>query len=55
MPAEQREALVSQGETLNVFVLMPSGGHGEYPRGVDEAEFLYDKIIYPAIVRAGTN
>jgi hypothetical protein len=44
---------MNQGRATNVFVLMPSGRHGEYAGGVDEAEFVYENIILPSIMRAG--
>jgi len=31
---------------------MPSGGHGEYSHGVPEADFIYTKIIEPAVCKA---
>jgi hypothetical protein len=31
------------------FVAMPSGGHGEYGHGEDEAQFVYSYIIKPAV------
>jgi hypothetical protein len=37
------------------FILMPSGGHGEYEGGTDEAKFIYDGIICPALQRAYGN
>ena len=34
------------------FVLLPSGNHGEYARGKDEADFVYEGIICPALNKA---
>ena len=31
------------------FVMMPSGNHGEYPHGQQEADYVYSAIITPAI------
>jgi hypoxanthine phosphoribosyltransferase len=37
---------------FKAFVIMPSGGHGEYPDGPKEADYIYKKIIKPAINEA---
>jgi hypoxanthine phosphoribosyltransferase len=34
------------------FVMMPSGNHGEYPYGQEEADYVYNDIIAPAVTAA---
>jgi hypoxanthine phosphoribosyltransferase len=31
------------------FVIMPSGGHGEYSHGITESDFIFNKIIEPSV------
>jgi len=40
--------VIENGE-FSAFVLMPSGERNEYEGGTDEAEFIYDEIIKPAV------
>lgn len=39
-------------EVKSCFVMMPSGNHGEYKGGKEEADFIYSGIITPALQKA---
>ena len=39
-------------QKVKCFVLMPSGAHGEYRGGTDEANHVYNEIIQPGVYKA---
>jgi hypoxanthine phosphoribosyltransferase len=43
--------MVSPGLPM-CYVLMPFGLHGEYIRGKDEADYIYNRLIHPSIEKA---
>src|SRR5579872_6014074 len=52
LPSRGNRDVSSESSRQLCFVIMPSGAHKEYSHGVIESDFVFSKIIEPAVKKA---